>query len=146
MAASCFWLNNAQHPGGITRHDGVGGNISRDYAAGAHNRVFADAQVGENGGAGTDGSARADQRLLHLPVFFGLQVSVGIRRAWIRIVGECHAVADEYIVFNYHTFANKGVARNFAPLADTGILLDFDKRPYLCLISDFAAVKVDELR
>ncbi len=40
----------------------------------------------------------------------------------------------------------KGVARNLAALADFGILLHFNKRPDLCLVSDFAAVQIDELR
>src|SRR5208283_4231351 len=52
---------------------------------------------------------------------------------------------DKHIVFDDYPLADEGVARNLAALADFGVLLHFNKRPDLCLVSDFATVKVDEL-
>ncbi len=46
----------------------------------------------------------------------------------------------------HYAFADKTVAGNLASASNSGILLDLDKGADLCLVSDFAAVEIDELR
>jgi hypothetical protein len=43
-----------------------------------------------------------------------------------------------------NAFADKGVATDFAVIADLNPVLDFYERPYPRLVSDLAAVKVNE--
>jgi len=51
-------------------------------------------------------------------------------------------VADEHLIFNDHSFANEGVAGDFDGTANTGVLLNLDKRADLAVIADFAAVEI----
>ena len=69
-----------QNLGRISGNDSVGGNIFRDDATSAYNRVLADVGVGENRGAGADGCTLLDDRTLDLPVGFSLQTS--IQQSW----------------------------------------------------------------
>ena len=55
-------------------------------------------------------------------------------------------MSDKHVVFDRHSFANEGVTRNLAALADDGILLDLDKRADLGFVPNFAAIEVNEFR
>jgi hypothetical protein len=46
--------------------------------------------------------------------------------------------------FNGHAFADKGVARYLAALANLRTLLHFNEWTYSCFIADLAAVKIYE--
>ena len=136
----------AQHAGGIAGHDGIGGDVFGDHAAGADNGVLADGDLRQNRRAGADGGALFHQRALDRPVLFGLQLTATGGCARIAVVDEYHPVPDEHVVFNGDAFADKGMARNLAAAAHFGILLNLDKGADLSLVAHFAAVQVDELR
>jgi len=53
-------------------------------------------------------------------------------------------VADKDIVLNGHTFADKGVAGDFAVLADDGVFLNLYKSPNLGIGADVATIEIDE--
>jgi hypothetical protein len=135
----------AKNPGRVAGHDAVGGDIFGDHAAGAHQGILADGQVGQNGGPGADGCAAPHERGLYLPVLFALQDSGGGGGAGISVVDEDHAVADEDVVFDGHAFADKTVAGNLAATADAGVFLNLHKGAHSGPIADFAAVQVDEV-
>ena len=133
-----------QNPGWISSHDGVGGDIFSDDAAGAHNRIFADVGVGENRGAGADGCTLSYDRPFDLPVSFCLQVSLGSRGPRIGIVDERHSVPDEDVVLDDDAFAYKSMAGDLATFAHGNIFLDFHECADLCLVPDLASVEIDE--
>src|ERR1700688_458367 len=54
-------------------------------------------------------------------------------------------MADEYVVFNVHAFADEGVAGNFAATADPRIFLNFYKCADLGFVSNFTSIHVNEL-
>src|SRR5208282_4565544 len=97
------------------------------------------------GGARSNRSAFLDDCFLHFPIGFGLQTSASGRGARVRIVNEHHAVANENVVFDGHTFADEGVAGDLAAFTNRSVLLNLYKRANLGFIADFAAVEVDEL-
>ncbi len=92
----------------------------------------------------------ADRRTLfhpgwdHLPVSLGLQPSV-LGCPGIQVVGKHHAVANENVILDSNSLADKAVRGYFAAAANRRILLDFHKRADLGLISDGASVKIDQL-
>ena len=53
---------------------------------------------------------------------------------------------DEDFVLDRHAFADEGMTRYLAPLADLGILLNLDEGPDFCVITDLATIEVDEFR
>ena len=135
-----------QDPGRIAGHDRVGWYIFRDNAAGADDRILADGDVGQNGGA------RTDRRALRLMTVRSTFQSLSVCSAAasgsgprIAIVDECHSVPNEDVVFDRDPFADEGVAGDLAALADAGVLLDLDKGADLRLVSDFASIEIDEL-
>jgi hypothetical protein len=55
-------------------------------------------------------------------------------------------VADEYLVLDRHTLADKSMAGDLAPFADACILLNLDERADLALIANLTAIQIDEFR
>jgi hypothetical protein len=55
-------------------------------------------------------------------------------------------MANEGLVFDGHSAADEGVARNLAALADARALLDLNKRSNSGFVPDLATVKVDETK
>ena len=55
-----------------------------------------------------------------------------------------NSVPHEHPGLDRHTFTNESVTADLAMVADLGALLNFNKCADLCLIADFATVKVDE--
>ena len=53
-------------------------------------------------------------------------------------------MSDEYLGLDGHAFADEGMARDLATSANSRALLNLDKRADLCLVPNFAAIKVDE--
>ena len=64
----------------------------------------------------------------------------------IGVVDERHAMADEDVVFDVHSFANKSMAGNLAVPADAGVFLNLDERADLCFVADLASIEIDEFR
>ena len=60
------------------------------------------------------------------------------------IVDERDVMTDEDVVFDVHAFANEGVTRDFATLADRRVFLDFDECANLGFVANFAAVNIDK--
>jgi hypothetical protein len=55
-------------------------------------------------------------------------------------------MSNQHVVLNDDAFADKGVARDLAASANTGIFLDLDECADLRLVPDLAPVQIDELR
>jgi hypothetical protein len=55
-------------------------------------------------------------------------------------------VPDEDFVLDCHAVTDERMARYLAPFADLGILLNLDEGPDFCVITDLAALEVDEFR
>ena len=53
-------------------------------------------------------------------------------------------MSDEYLGLDGNAFADEGMARDLAAIADPRALLNLDERADLCLVADLAAVEVDE--
>jgi hypothetical protein len=53
-------------------------------------------------------------------------------------------MTDEHVVFDRDAFTNKTMAGDLAVLPDCCVLLDFDKGSDFRVLSDLAAIKVDE--
>ena len=95
-------------------------------------------------GAGSDRGAALDDRTLAIPIGLRLKLAVGAGGAGIAIVDERHTVPDEHFGFNRDALADECVTANLATAANLRSLLDFNERPDLCSIADFAAVEVDK--
>src|SRR5690606_22333301 len=111
----------------------------------AHKSAFAYGDAWQDGGVGANGDAVFDHGWHYVPVRVRLRKSVAACGAWVNVVGEHDAVADEDTVTNGHAFADEGVAGNLAVAADSGILLDFDEGANACAGADAATVKVDKI-
>src|SRR5271156_1898980 len=129
----------------ISSNDSVRGDILRDDATSAYNRVLADVGVRKNRGARADGCTFPDDSAFDLPVSFSLQISFEGRGTGIAVIDERHSVPDEDVVLDDHAFADKRVAGYFAALADPCISLDLHECADLCLVSDFTSVEIYEL-
>jgi hypothetical protein len=55
-------------------------------------------------------------------------------------------MADKYLVFQSHSFANETVRRNLTSSTDGGTLLNFNEGPDLRVLADFATVEVHKVR
>jgi hypothetical protein len=75
-----------------------------------------------------------------------LQASFSSSGARITVVDELDPVPDEDVVLDANTFADKGVTRNLAELAHTGIFLDFYECADLRVVADLAPVQIYKLR
>jgi len=53
-------------------------------------------------------------------------------------------MANEDIIFNPDTFADKGMAGDLTAPSDHSILLNFNERTYLGFVPDFAPIEIDE--
>ena len=78
------------------------------------------------------------------PIRIGLQLPAVIRGTRMEVIGESNIVADEDLIFQSHTFANKSMTRNFATIPDFDALLDFDERADFYVVSNFATIQVDK--
>ena len=52
----------------------------------------------------------------------------------------------KYVVLNSHALADEAVTRYLAAFPDAHVLLDLDEGADLCLVTDLAAVEIDEFR
>ena len=102
--------------------------------------------TGENRRVAADRCASLHQRGNHGPISVGLQASVRVHGPGMQIVGEHHAVADEYALLERDPFANEGMARDLAVLTNGGVALNLDERPDSCARADAAPVHVDQIR
>src|SRR5215472_589970 len=139
-----FRIEVSLQPRGISRDNGVRRNIFSDHGAGSDNRVFSNGHVRKNRGARTNRSALLDQGPLDFPIAFRLELAFPGRCARIGIVDEGDSMSDEDVVFDGHAFADEGMARNLAILPNGRVLLNFDERANLGVLSNFAAVKINE--
>jgi len=71
-------------------------------------------------------------------------VAGGIRRPWIPVINKSHAVPHKNFRLDGHAFADKGVARYFAALANLRAFLHFNEWADLCFIADLAAIQIYE--
>ena len=115
-------------------------------AAGADQRVLANHHIRQDGCSRSNRRTFLDQRDLDFPILLRLERPCLARRTRKRVVDERDIVSDKDLVFDRHAFTNEGMARYFAPTADFGILLNLDKGPNFCIVTDLAAIEVDEFR
>jgi hypothetical protein len=137
-------MEKFNHASGIAGHNCAGGNILGHYAARADHGAFTDGDTAKEGRTGADGCPVPNQSFDTLPVGIHLQATVGVRSPGKKIIRKGYAMADEDFILDRHSLANEGVAGNFAAPADLGPFLNFDKSPDLCLVTDFAAIEIDE--
>ena len=78
------------------------------------------------------------------PIRIGLQLPIAIGGARIKIIGEGNVVADEDFIFERHTFTNKSVTRNFAPIPDFDAFLNLDKCADFYVVSNFTTIQIDK--
>src|SRR5271154_591136 len=141
-----LFFNIPQYARGIAGHNSVSRHILGHHAARSHQGVFADSDLGQNCGAGTNRCALFHQSLLNLPVLLGLQLAVRSGGAGIGIVDKGNIMADEHFVFYHHTFTDKRVARNLTVFADLGVFLNLDESSYFGAVANLAAIQVDKFR
>ena len=133
-------VQHADDSGGVSGHDGIGGNIAGDHAARANDRAPAHRDPAQKGRAGPDGGAALHPRRNALPIRLGLQSSAFVGGAGVEIVDEGDVVPHENIVLQNHPFANEGVAGDFAAMADARAFLNLNKGSNLYVIANLAAV------
>src|SRR5204862_1469828 len=105
----------------------VGWHIFRENASGTDNRKLADGDAAKNRRSRADRRAAFDVDRLTLPFAVTFGHAFIICRAWVTVVDERDAVSDEHLVVDCDSFANEGVARDFAAVANLRALLDFDE-------------------
>jgi hypothetical protein len=93
-----------------------------------------------------DGCAAADTSRNHFPIGLRLQLSCVGRGPWIAVVREADVMPDEAFVFDFDSLANERMRADFAACADLRILLNLDEDGDLRSFTDFAPIKIDELR
>ena len=120
-------------------------DVFDDHAAGADDGSGADGKSAEDGGIGSDGGTGFDPRWNDFPVILGLQGTGCVGCPGIFVIDEHDTVSDEDIVFDGNTFADKGVARDFAIFADCRAFLDFNEGTDFSVVTDTAALEVDEV-
>src|SRR5208283_2413580 len=141
-----FVIYEPKKSGWISCHYGICRNIAGDDASGPNYGVFTNCHVGQNSTSGTDAGSIFDQGGFDFPVRFRLKPARLIDRPRVSIVYENNSMANEDVVFYGHPFADEGMARNLAVLADRGIFLDLDKRAYPGIVANLTAIEVYELR
>ena len=118
-------------------------NVISDDRAGSDQCPLADRHTRDDRRVGTDGGRPLDTGRLNAPIRFALRGAVWVGGARIAVIGKHHAMADEHLVLNDHTFANKCMRGNLAPRADRSVLLNFDERADPGLVTYAAAVEID---
>src|SRR5258708_37228570 len=68
----------------------------------------------------------------------------GIRRPWISVINEGHAMPHKNFRFDGYAFADKRVTGYLAALANLCAFLHFNEWPDLCFMADLATIKIDE--
>src|SRR2546423_259756 len=126
------------HSSWVTGNDRVRRDILCHHAGGAHNGVFTDSDAAKQSGTGADRSSSLDQCRNALPVLLGLKLAAICSRARVKVVDERNVMPDKDFVLESDSFAQKGVTRDFATVADFHPLLNFDKVSDLCIISYLA--------
>src|SRR5206468_191330 len=79
------------------------------------------------------------------PIGLCLQLLICSGCAWESIIDKRHIVTDQDIILDSDTLADKGVALYFTILANPSSLLDLNECANLRIISDFAAIEIDEI-
>ena len=147
MKGTCIgsgWLGLAQQACGIARYDRARGNILGDYAARSDSRPFANFDSAKNRGAGTNRGSFPDDGRDAFPIGIRLLRAVRVRCPRKAIVDKGHIMSDEYLIFDRDSFANERMARDFATTAHASTFLNFDERPNLGVIANFATVEIRE--
>src|ERR1051325_10540760 len=134
----------SQHAGRVSRHDRPVGDVPGHDGTGPYHRFRPDGDAGEDHGPGADGRPPLHQRALQGPVRIAFAGAVRVGRGRPAIVQEIHVVADEDLILDRDALADEGVALDLAPGPDPGTLLNLDERPDGGLVTDLAAVQVDE--
>ena len=125
-------------------HDGKRRHVLGHHSPCADDCALADRNTGQYRRVRSDRGALADACLDYLPVGLGLSRSVRVGRAGVNVVREHHAVPDEDLVLDRDPLADERVRRDLAMGADRCVLLNLDEGADLRLVTDLAAVKIDE--
>src|SRR5207247_2307429 len=78
------------------------------------------------------------------PIIGSLRCAVRIGGPGILVVCKHHAMADENVIFDRHAFAKERVARYLAAFTYPHAFLNLDKCADPRVVTDLAAVRVDE--
>src|SRR5205085_10755757 len=109
-------------------------------------RIFADYHIRQDGCSRSNRHTLLDQRHFDLPIRFSLKYAYCARCPRKRVVDKGNVVSNKDFVFNRDPFTNERMARYFAPAANFGILLNLNKCPNFCIVTNLATVEVVEFR
>lgn len=144
--------HEAMQPCGIAVHKPVGGNVARDYAAGAHHCPLTDGYSTTDGRISPDRGAIPNPRLCHGPVIPSLQGAIWINGSREQIVGKTDMGADEnpvlyryaviyrYIILNFDIISYDNTGVNIYPFADNAIGPNTGTLTDLSVVPDRGAV------
>src|ERR1700693_4387359 len=130
----------------VSRNDGISRNILCYDASGADNCLLSNHDIAKQSHSRTNRSAFLHYRPIDLPILFGLQPALRRSCARVGIVNESYAVTNKHVVLDRDAFANEAMAGDLAILSDSRILLNLNKSPNFRVVTDFATIKIDELR
>jgi hypothetical protein len=133
-----------QYPRRVTCDNRAWRNIFRHDAAGSDRRSFANFYAAQNGCIGSNGGSSFDNRRDAVPIRFGLKLPTRGGGSRKTVIDKHHTVANKDFIFQRHSFADEGVAGDFAPVSYSRALLDFDKRADFDIVADLAAIEVRE--
>ena len=122
----------ADLPGRVANHQGIVGDIFRNYCSGADKSIGTDSVAADDCAVGAQGGALFDKRGAHLihPADF---------RSWVIDVGKNHRRSAEYSVFEGDTFIDADVVLDFAFVANGCVGADDNILTDVTILANFGA-------
>src|SRR6185295_11678530 len=127
MRRSCFLTDLPNHPRRIANDDCIRRYVFRHHTSRAHDRMLPNHDLRQDGRAGANRRSLLDERRLDFPVARRLQFAGRRGGAWIGVVDEHDAMADEDVILDRHALTDERMARDLAAAAYAGVLLDLDE-------------------
>lgn len=116
----------------------------RNYRTSSHKCAFTHSDSAKNDGTAADRGTPTNTSCHHIPIDWSLRLA-GLRRgAGIEVIDEHYPVTDENFVLDRDTFTKERVTRDFATGTDRHPSLDFDKSSDTCVVTDLAAIEINE--
>jgi len=132
------------YPGWISDYQCLFLDVMCNQRAGSDHRSLAYDHTAHDDGSASDRRASFDDSRFQAPLAVSLREATGPGGARMTIVDEDDAVTDEDIVFDRDACTYEAMARDLAPLTDSGAPLNFDKRSHSCVVTDLASIEIDK--
>ena len=124
--------------------DLVVGDVMRDHRSRTNQSAFSNRHSSGNDFPASNRCSAHHASRDDSPILFRLQSPVG-RGARIQIVDEHHAVPNEDVVFDVHSFADKTVRGDLAAASNEDVFLDLDEGADFGLVTQRASVEVHQI-